>query len=144
MAKNGIKSGGKDWKPGKSGNPNGRPKTGNSFRDIFEKLLNEDLIEIEQSADGKISEKNYGNSKELLAKAILKHAISGSYQHANMIIERLDGKIPNINIEYEGEDIEIEAFEQLPEERQLQYFERLLNSKENRPKKDTQLSEKLD
>ena len=37
----GKKTGGRDWKPGQSGNPNGRPKTGNALAELLRKRFDE-------------------------------------------------------------------------------------------------------
>ena len=71
-------------------NRNGAPLKGNTFRDILVKKLDENYIYDDLG-------KTY---KEALVEAWLKYAIAGSYSHLKEILERMDGKVSDIPIEY--------------------------------------------
>jgi hypothetical protein len=85
------------FKPGESGNPNGRPKKGDSWADILKEALSEEV-------DYKGDKKTY---KRLIAEVLRKHALKGDPRHLQMIMDRMDGK-PNQKIEAEG-DIKINS-----------------------------------
>lgn len=81
------------FQKGYSGNPNGRPKKGNTFTDVLEKVLQERTGEIETAEGKKIV-----NGKELLANVL--YDIAADVNNApklrldaiNTIMNRLDGK----------------------------------------------------
>jgi hypothetical protein len=78
----------KSWKPGESGNPNGAPKKENTFKAIIERELEKDFINIK---DGK----NLGNTKLLLVRAWIAHAVQGgSVGHLKELLDRCEGKVP--------------------------------------------------
>lgn len=81
------------FQKGKSGNPNGRPKKGNTFTDILENILLERTGEI-QTIDGKKTV----HGKEVLANVL--YEIAADTNNApkirldaiNIIMDRIDGK----------------------------------------------------
>lgn len=86
---------GKGFKPGKSGNPNGRPK-GQSITSILRQLLDE-------------PDKKHGTAARAFAKQILKFAQrggSGDASYAKEVIERIDGKVPTRIANADGSNIE--------------------------------------
>ena len=68
------------WKPGQSGNPKGRPK-GRVLTSAIEELVAEGL-------DGK-------DLSKALAKKAVAMALSGNFQFFNLLMERLEGKVPD-------------------------------------------------
>ena len=84
------------WKPGKSGNPNGRPKKDDSMRAILERALED----IEPK-----SKKQY---KELVSKRLVVEAINGNVVAAKQIFDRMDGMPPQaLDHTTSGEKIEV-------------------------------------
>lgn len=81
------------FQKGISGNPNGRPKKGNTFTEILEKLLLEHTGEIQT-----INGKKTVNGKEVLANALYeiaadtKNAPKIRLDAINIIMDRIDGK----------------------------------------------------
>jgi len=82
------------FKKGQSGNLNGRPKKGNSFADILEKVLNEKYV-IKDENDNVIKETKL-LKKEVLAEAAFQHALKGNVGYLNMLLDRLEGKVPDV------------------------------------------------
>lgn len=72
--------------PGFSGNPLGRPK-GRKITDEIDTLL----AERPDGTDGK-------TRAQLLAQAIFDHALKGDARYAAMVMERIEGKVPDIVI----------------------------------------------
>jgi hypothetical protein len=70
----------KPWQPGQSGNPAGRPRR----RPVTDILL--DLLD-EEDAGGRIA-------ADEVARAWLKAAREGSYQHLKELLDRTEGKVP--------------------------------------------------
>ena len=79
------------WKPGQSGNPNGRPRKGETLKEQFEKVLEEEYVRTLQNGT---KEPTGFKKKEILAEAIFRFAISGSATHANIILDRVYGRVP--------------------------------------------------
>ena len=79
MAK-GKKTGGRDWKPGESGNPNGRPKNENSLSNLLRKELEE------TDPDTGLA------NKEVIAKALVRLARGDNLAAIEKIFDRLEGK----------------------------------------------------
>jgi len=67
---------GKGFRPGRSGNPAGRPK-GQSLTALLRAQLDK------------------GNNAQALAKMIVDKALSGDYQFCKLILERMEGKVPD-------------------------------------------------
>jgi hypothetical protein len=99
MAK-GKKTGGRNWKVGESGNPNGAPPKEHTFKNILMRLLEQDYID----KDGNI----LGNTKELLCKAWIEHAFKGrSIAHLRELLDRIEGKVPQPIQELNDEPIDL-------------------------------------
>ena len=77
------KTGGRDWKPGESGNPNGRPKTGQALTDL--------LREAGEITDAKWNGQTMAR-KKALANQMWMQALRGSEPTQRYIYDRLDGK----------------------------------------------------
>ena len=81
------------FQKGISGNPNGRPKKGDTFTDILEKILDEQTKEI---GTGKNKKTIHG--KEIIAKIIYEIAADKNnppkirLDAINVIMDRIDGK----------------------------------------------------
>ena len=81
------------FQKGISGNPNGRPKKGNTFTDMLEKVLNESFEEIQTCKGPKRI-----NGKLIIANALYQIATDKNnapkirLDAINMIMNRVDGK----------------------------------------------------
>lgn len=92
---------GKGWKPGQSGNPNGRPKKENTFSDIARELMSANEIEIEYTIKDKTTHLSFKSSKPIyygVATALIKEALSGKVNAAKELLDRIEGK-PNQSID---------------------------------------------
>ena len=79
------------WKPGQSGNPVGRPK-------------NADTLTVQlREAVAELDDKEGKTGARLMAEAMLKLAIKGNVQAAQLIYDRLEGK-PAQAIMLKGDD----------------------------------------
>lgn len=81
---------------GFSGNPAGRPK-GRKITDEIDTLL----AEKAPGTDGK-------TRAQLLAKAIFDHALKGESRYATMILDRIEGKVPEVVITKDLDDMSTE------------------------------------
>jgi hypothetical protein len=75
------------FKPGQSGNPKGRPKKGQSFKEIIAELSG---LEDITGPDGKKISRKQAVTEKLYARAIR----DGDVSAIRLIIEKLDGKEP--------------------------------------------------
>lgn len=72
------------WKPGQSGNPSGRPKAVTTLlKDLLEQTMLMDRINP-----------GYRTNAEMLAQAIVHHALNGNSSYMKEIMDRIDGPIP--------------------------------------------------
>lgn len=96
----GKKTGGRDFKPGQSGNPNGRPKIPSDIRELrkinqssVEVLLNKYLHmkfpELKQMIEAQDAEA----SDMLVATVIYKGITKGDHYRLNFLLDRLIGKV---------------------------------------------------
>lgn len=83
----------KSWKPGQSGNPSGKPVGIKDSKTILRELLSRD-IEIED-IDG--VPKRMSGLNAIYVKQYVKAVKEGDKDAANLILERLEGKVPNRN-----------------------------------------------
>jgi len=87
---------GKGWKPGQSGNPNGRPKKGEAWADVANELLNSKEIDITMKmADGKVKRLSLESDKSFRHAVIvgmIKEAMNGNVQAARELADRTEGK----------------------------------------------------
>ena len=89
------------YKKGISGNLAGRPEKDNSYKAIIERLTNQDYI------DSKTNE-NFGNTKELIVKSWIEHALrGGSIGHLRELLDRSEGKVPQRIQELNDEPIDL-------------------------------------
>jgi len=79
------------WRPGQSGNPDGRART-KIITDIIRKIANEEV-------EAKGPDGNVRNIKRLRqsTEALFEEAAKGNVAAYNAIAERLEGKVPNEN-----------------------------------------------
>ena len=85
------KRGGKrstSWAPGKSGNPHGRPRKGQSFHDLVERVGRE-RVEVPANEGSKKARRV--SRKEQLVRTLFREAIAGNIAAARELITRLDG-----------------------------------------------------
>ena len=87
---------GKGWKPGQSGNPNGRPPKGEAWADVANELLNSKEIDITMKmADGKVKRLSLESDKSFRHAVIvgmIKEAMNGNVQAAKELADRTEGK----------------------------------------------------
>jgi hypothetical protein len=87
---------GKGWKPGESGNPNGRPKKGEAWADVANELLNSKEIDITMKmADGKVKRLSLESDKSFRHAVIIgqiNQAMQGNVQSAKELADRTEGK----------------------------------------------------
>ena len=87
---------GRPWKPGESGNPNGRPKKGEAWADVANELLNSKEIDITMKmADGKVKRLSLESDKSFRHAVIvgmIKEAMNGNVQAARELAARTEGK----------------------------------------------------
>lgn len=70
---------GKKWKPGQSGNPNGRR---GAFKDILGKLLDEKVGDL--------------TKREAIAAKLFSMAMNGSTKALQILLERSEGKVKEV------------------------------------------------
>jgi hypothetical protein len=95
------------FKPGQSGNPNGRPKGAKNFKTLFEKAV--------KSAAQKLELGEEPDAVEIeIIKRMIREALAGKYPFAKDILDRLYGK-PKETIDINA-DLKIQKIEQLEEQ----------------------------
>jgi len=107
---------GKGWKPGQSGNPNGRPKKGEAWADVANELLNSKEIDITMKmADGKVKRLSLESDKSFRHAVIvgmIKEAMKGNVQAARELADRTEGKSKEIReVTNKTEPIKIMSFD---------------------------------
>jgi hypothetical protein len=80
------------FKPGQSGNPNGRPKSGSSWREIISQA-------VERITDEGISK------KEAITEVLTQMALDGDLRAIEVLMDRMDGKPKQVN---ENRDLTLE------------------------------------
>jgi hypothetical protein len=90
------------WKPGQSGNPNGRP-CGPSLTTRLRDLLEGDRVRGKRLKDGK-------QAVDRLAEAILDGAIDGDPRLIQQLWDRLEGKVPLRIAGADGEDLSVKHY----------------------------------
>jgi hypothetical protein len=75
------------FQPGQSGNPGGRPK-GVSLTTLIHELLKEEVWNGKSLKGRKVA--------DLLAKKIVQRAVQGDYRFVELVINRIDGKVPTL------------------------------------------------
>lgn len=107
---------GKGWKPGESGNPNGRPPKGEAWADVANELLNSKEIDITMKmADGKVKRLSLESDKSFRHAVIvgmIKEAMNGNVQAARELADRTEGKSKEIReVTNKTEPIKIMSFD---------------------------------
>ena len=74
------------FKPGQSGNPGGRPK-GTSLTKLISGVLEKEEFQGVSLKGGKVADE--------LALVIVKKAIEGDFRFVELVMNRIDGKVPN-------------------------------------------------
>ncbi len=95
----GKKTGGRNWKPGQSGNPNGRPKKGDTLTDLLREYV-EGIAVLPVGPEG---QKRRVRVKKALIREMVNRALGGSDQIMIHILDRLDGRVVS-KLEMTGED----------------------------------------
>lgn len=72
------------FKPGQSGNPNGRPPKGESLTEILKTQLDEYV----RDKDGKLTKKTY---REIISQRLIALAASGDVSCLKYVFDRTDG-----------------------------------------------------
>jgi Family of unknown function (DUF5681) len=75
------------FKPGQSGNPGGRRK-GTSLTTLIGRLLEKDQYKNVKLEEGQ-------KVADVLAFVIVDKALEGDYRFVEMVMNRIDGKVPN-------------------------------------------------
>ena len=70
------------FKPGKTGNPNGRPKKGNSWKDVLAEAM-----EKEHTVGGETK-----SLKRIIGDVLSKKALKGDLKAIEMLMDRLEGR----------------------------------------------------
>lgn len=76
----GKKTGGRDWKPGESGNPNGRPPA----EDSLSNLIREELEKVDPDTGL--------TPKKVIAQLLVKLAQEGDKSAIDRVLDRTEGK----------------------------------------------------
>lgn len=85
------------WKKGESGNPDGRALTSALRQRLLAPAFDENGNEIlEEDASGK---RKLVKKLHQVADALIKKAIAGDTTAIEQCFNRLDGKVPNVNVE---------------------------------------------
>jgi hypothetical protein len=98
------------WKPGQSGNPNGRPR--NAVSTILKELGDQQEIEFditltdkdgnEKNSKGKITAGEGSTINTMLAVKLMHMAMQGNLRAMTELLDRTEGK-PRMSIEHSGE-----------------------------------------
>ena len=83
------------FKPGQSGNPNGRPSNVNTFSNTARELLAADEINITWSLNGKPKTLNVKGNKDFyhgLVAALIMEGLKGNVQAIRELVDRTEGK----------------------------------------------------
>ena len=96
----GKKSGGRDFEPGQSGNPNGRPKLPGDIKEArklnaieFERIANKFLFLSREEIKAIVNDPDTTMIENLIASIYVRGVTEGSYQHLDFILNRLIGKV---------------------------------------------------
>lgn len=81
-------SGNPNWVKGVSGNPKGKPKRGETFTDILNKVMREKSVEWKT----KSGRKKHISGKEAAARKLVELAVKGDMGAIKYIGDRMDGK----------------------------------------------------
>ena len=84
------------WKPGQSGNPDGKALTAALRKRAHDPAMDEQGNEILE-ADPSSGKRRKVKRLELVADALLKKAMKGDINAVTEVFNRLDGKVPNEN-----------------------------------------------
>lgn len=100
------------WKPGESGNPNGRPPKGYSITEWFKNMLNSNP-----------------DVRDAMGKSIIKKALEGDTAAQKMVWQYMDGmpqqNVTNLNVEVEQDETKS------PEERLKEVLDRIKRLQES-------------
>lgn len=101
----GRKTGGKDWEPGQSGNPDGRPKVPEYIKEAkklnkglldeyMNKYINMPVEEIKEIVEGAMKGRSDTPAMEVMIARVIMQAINkGDYKTVNFILDRMVGKV---------------------------------------------------
>lgn len=91
----------KPFKPGQCGNPNGRPKGRTSLATILKRYLEQEVTLKVNPITGEQNVKI--PVKDMLILSLIKRASQGSDRALELILDRIDGKIP-INLQNDSSE----------------------------------------
>lgn len=86
------------WKTGQSGNPHGRGGRTKALTEALRIAANEEVIDPLTVDDSPQKIKRL----RLIARALVEKAMEGDAQCIREVFDRLDGKVPNVNVEVPG------------------------------------------
>lgn len=91
------------FKPGQSGNPNGRPKLPDDIRQIrkvnkteIERVMNKFLSMTKSEISQLVNDQDTPALEIMLASIIVKATTHGDHQRLNFILDRLVGKVKDV------------------------------------------------
>lgn len=90
------------FKPGQTGNPNGRPKKDWTWKDLLQEAAEEMMEVKKKDKNGNTVVTGRRALKELVARKLLTAAAGGNIQAANVLMNRMEG-MPKQQIEQSGE-----------------------------------------
>ncbi len=121
---------GRPWEPGKSGNPNGRPKKDKTFSDTARELLAAKQIQVNFTVNGRLKSINIETDENMyygLVSALIIEGMKGNVKAIKELVDRVEGK-PSQAVEVSG----VPGF-QAPDLSHLsvKHLSELLNQREN-------------
>jgi hypothetical protein len=97
------------FQKGQSGNPNGRPSQGKSWKDLLNKI-GEEVIQVQKKGMSR---------KEAICRVLYKNAANGDQPAINALMDRMEGKpLQTVEAEVKAEilSIPVHKFVDSPEE----------------------------
>lgn len=86
------------FRPGQSGNPGGRPKSA-GLVDRLRKALDQELT------DRRTGKPTGRTVADVLVDVMVKQALAGDFRFVNLVLERLEGKVPDRVVTTQEQDL---------------------------------------